>query len=79
MRGRTISLRIDEPTLVQLDKVTREQGITRSAFLRDALVQAVRQHRIKMLERQHEEGYARYPVQPGEFDSKEDGQAWGAA
>ncbi|MBI4770342.1 MAG: hypothetical protein HY784_08035 [Chloroflexi bacterium] len=32
---------------------------------------------IARLEKQHEEGYARQPVQQGEFDGWEDLQAWG--
>lgn len=74
-----IRLAVDESILAQLDNVTKELGISRSAFMRDALNQALRQHRIRLLERQQEEGYARYPVQPGEFDVWEDEQAWATA
>ncbi|OGO41691.1 MAG: CopG family transcriptional regulator, partial [Chloroflexi bacterium RBG_16_57_9] len=68
-------LTLDEATLEQVDKATQKLGKTRSAFIRDALNQALQQLHLQELERQHAEGYARYPIQPGEFDVWEDEQA----
>ncbi|NJN99224.1 MAG: FKBP-type peptidyl-prolyl cis-trans isomerase [Anaerolineales bacterium] len=45
-----------------------------------AVVDTEQQKRkIAEMERQHAEGYARYPVEPGEFDIWETEQAWGEA
>ncbi len=35
-----------------------------------------RREKIRELERQHAEGYARIPVQPDEFEIEESGQVW---
>jgi len=50
---------------------------TRSAFVRDALELALRQHRILALEKRQAEGYAKHPVQAGEFDVWTNEQSWG--
>jgi metal-responsive CopG/Arc/MetJ family transcriptional regulator len=76
---KTIQMTIDEDLLAQVDKVTRALDITRSAFIRHALTFALQRRRIIELERQHAEGYARFPVQPGEFDVPESEHAWGDA
>jgi metal-responsive CopG/Arc/MetJ family transcriptional regulator len=76
---KTIQMTIDEDLLAQVDKVTRALDITRSAFIRHALIFALQRRRIIELERQHAEGYARFPVQPGEFDVPESEHAWGDA
>jgi len=72
-----IQVIIDERLLIEVDRTIEELGITRSAFIRDALQLALRQHRIAQMERKHAEGYAKHPPQPGEFDSWEDEQVWG--
>jgi metal-responsive CopG/Arc/MetJ family transcriptional regulator len=74
---RTIQMIIDEPLLLEIDKVTQILDTTRSAFIREALQAALRQYRITQMERQQAEGYARHPVLPGEFDDWESEQAWG--
>jgi len=38
---------------------------------------ALRQYRIKQLEERQAAGYARHPVEPGEFDVWESEQVWG--
>jgi metal-responsive CopG/Arc/MetJ family transcriptional regulator len=73
---KTIQMTIDEPLLSEVDQVIKDLDTTRSAFIRDALQLALRQHRIAQLERKQAEGYARHPVQPGEFDGWEDEQVW---
>jgi len=59
---------IDEPLLQKVDRVAEELQTSRSAFIREALEAALRRHRARQLEQQHEQGYTKYPVQPGEFD-----------
>lgn len=74
---KTIQMTIDEPLLEEVDHVIRDLKTTRSAFIRSALQLALRQHAISRLEREHSEGYAKHPVEPGEFDIWEPEQAWG--
>ena len=76
---KTIQMTIDEPLLAEVDQTIRSLDTTRSAFIREALQLALRKHRIAQLERQHAEGYARHPVEPGEFDIWEGEQVWGDA
>jgi metal-responsive CopG/Arc/MetJ family transcriptional regulator len=76
---KTIRLTIDEPLLIQVDQAIRALNTTRSAFIRAALELALRQRKLLQLEQQHAEGYARHPVEPGEFDIWEAEQVWGAA
>ena len=72
----TIQMTIDESLLAQVDKAVHQLGTTRSAFIRDALQLALRELKIAVLEHRHQEGYARKPVQAGEFDLWEAEQAW---
>jgi metal-responsive CopG/Arc/MetJ family transcriptional regulator len=76
---KTIQMTIDEPLLEEVDRTIRDLEMTRSAFIRQALQLALRRHRIAEMERRHAEGYARHPVQPGEFDVWEAEQVWGEA
>jgi metal-responsive CopG/Arc/MetJ family transcriptional regulator len=73
---KTVQMTLDEDLVLQVDKAARRIGTTRSAFTRDALRSALRHLRIKELERKHAEGYARKPVQRGEFSIWEREQAW---
>ena len=82
MRGtivKTIQMTIDEPLLTEVDQMAEKLNTTRSAFIREALELALRRQAIAEMERNHAEGYARQPVEPGEFDVWEDEQAWGAS
>jgi metal-responsive CopG/Arc/MetJ family transcriptional regulator len=76
---KTIQMTIDEPLLLEVDQVIDELNTTRSAFIRQVLEEAVKRYHVRSLEQQQAEGYARKPVQPGEFDGWEDEQAWGQA
>lgn len=73
---KTIQMTIDEPLLTEVDRVSDEMSTSRSAFIREALEVALRRHAIQKLEEQHANGYARYPVEPGEFDIWFDEQSW---
>jgi metal-responsive CopG/Arc/MetJ family transcriptional regulator len=74
---KTIQMTIDETLLTAVDKLIADLNTTRSAFIREALIHALQRYRIIQLEHKHAEGYARYPVEPGEFDAWESEQAWG--
>ncbi len=74
---KTVQITIDEPLLTEVDLAVQTLQTTRSAFMRKALQLALRQYRIAQMEQQHAEGYARYPVEPGEFDIWLNEQAWG--
>jgi metal-responsive CopG/Arc/MetJ family transcriptional regulator len=67
-----------EPELVdEVDRAVARLGTSRSGFTRDALRRNLVRLEREELERRHREGYARHPVEPGEFDVWEDEQAWG--
>jgi metal-responsive CopG/Arc/MetJ family transcriptional regulator len=74
---KTIQMTIDEALLDEVDATSAELGMNRSAFIREALRQAMEYYRVAELERQHAAGYARHPVEPGEFDLWQDEQQWG--
>jgi metal-responsive CopG/Arc/MetJ family transcriptional regulator len=74
---KTVQMTLDENLIKSIDKIVKETGITLSAFTRDALRQALKNHRIKLLEEKHRKGYQRSPVRPGEFSVWEDEQEWG--
>lgn len=73
---KVIQMTIDEPLLDEIDRLVETLHTTRSAFVRAALKAALRRQRIRELERRDAEGYARRPVEPGEFDVWEDEQVW---
>ena len=64
---KTIHITIDEQLLDSVDQAARELGITRSAFIGEALQHVVQASETSALEDQHAAGYRRYPVAPGEF------------
>jgi metal-responsive CopG/Arc/MetJ family transcriptional regulator len=74
---KTIQMTIDEPLLAEVDRVIQALNTTRSAFVRQALQLALRRYKIAKMEEQHAEGYARHPVESGEFDVWADEQVWG--
>jgi metal-responsive CopG/Arc/MetJ family transcriptional regulator len=76
---KTIQMTIDDELLAEVDQATHALQTTRSAFIRSALQLALRQYAIQQLEQQHADGYARFPVQPGEFDIWESEQSWSEA
>ena len=60
-----------------MDHAARSLGITRSAFIREALQAALTGLLERELERKHRAGYERKPVEPGEFRDWENERAWG--
>jgi len=61
-------LTIDESLLAEVDQAIETLSITRSAFIREALQLALWRYTIQEMEGKHAKGYARYPVEPDEFD-----------
>ncbi|MBU0513110.1 MAG: ribbon-helix-helix domain-containing protein [Chloroflexi bacterium] len=76
---KTIQMTIDEPLLNEVNQVIQSLNTTRSAFIRESLQLALRKYKIRVLERRHAEGYAKYPAELGEFDIWQDEQDWGEA
>lgn len=73
---KTVQMTIDEELLEAVDMTVRDLGASRSAFLRDALQQALKRLQIAAMERQHITGYERYPVEQGELDGWQNEQIW---
>lgn len=66
-----------DPSLVtQVDRAAARLGLTRSAFTRRALREALERLHLQALEQRHREGYRRKPVRRGEFDLWESEQTW---
>jgi metal-responsive CopG/Arc/MetJ family transcriptional regulator len=74
---RAIQITIDEGLLKEVDQAVQQLGITRSAFIRDALRLTLKKQKVLLLEHKHREGYLKKPVEPGEFDIWEPEQEWG--
>lgn len=72
----TIELTIDEALLAKLDRITQQLSLTRAAFIQQSLETALQQQEVLAQERRHAEGYARLPVEPGEFDGWENVRVW---
>lgn len=76
---KTIQMTIDEPLLKALDKASRARKTTRSAFIREAVENALHRQSVEEQESRHAQGYKDKPVKAGEFDVWASEQDWGAA
>lgn len=74
---KTVQMTLEEELVLEVDKAVKRIGTTRSAFTRDALRSALKNLRVKQLEKKHREGYKRIPVNRGEFTVWEGEQVWG--
>jgi metal-responsive CopG/Arc/MetJ family transcriptional regulator len=74
---KTVQMTINEDLLIQIDQVVKDEGSNRSAFMRQALKEALRRYNIAKLEKQHTAGYLQHPIKPDEFDDWQEEQAWG--
>jgi metal-responsive CopG/Arc/MetJ family transcriptional regulator len=74
---RAIQITIDEGLLKEVDQAVQQLGITRSAYIRDALRLTLQKQKVLLLEHKHREGYLKKPVEPSEFDIWEPEQEWG--
>jgi metal-responsive CopG/Arc/MetJ family transcriptional regulator len=73
---KTVQMTLDKDLVDQVDRAVKKMGTTRSAFTRQALRDALRDLRLKELEKRHREGYKRKPVKRGEFSVWEAEQVW---
>ncbi|HBH28131.1 MAG: ribbon-helix-helix protein, CopG family [Desulfofustis sp. PB-SRB1] len=73
---RTIQMTLDEDLVQAVDRVSKKLRISRSAFTRKALREALARHHIEQLEREHRQGYERSPVGAAEFSVWESEQVW---
>ena len=64
---RTVQMTLDKELIEAIDRVVKRTGTTRSAFAREALYAVLRHEETKEKEQKHRKGYARKPVQLGEF------------
>jgi metal-responsive CopG/Arc/MetJ family transcriptional regulator len=73
---KTVQMTLDEELIARVDRAARRLKMTRSAFTRHALRDALQRLSTKQLELQHRRGYAAKPVKAGEFDVWADEQVW---
>ena len=74
---KTIQVTIDETLLDEVDRAIMTLDTTRSAFVREALKQALQRYRIEQLEKQEAEAFARLPMDPEEVLEWQAEQVWG--
>jgi predicted transcriptional regulator len=72
----TVQMTLDPDLVARVDKAARQLGLTRSAFARCALADALERLRQRALEERHRRGYRRKPVSRGEFDVWTSEQSW---
>jgi len=76
---RTVQLTLEDDLVVSVDQAVKKLHISRSAFARLALKEALRNLKIKQLEHQHRQGYQAHPSTRNEVGVWEKEQAWGDA
>ena len=72
---KTIQMTVHDDFSSQGDTTADDLGTSQTASGSEALSTALSRARLRQMERQHAVGYARHPVQPGEFDVWADEQA----
>lgn len=75
---KTIELSIDDELLSRVNHTIAQQKTTLAAFVRESFIHYLNRLKIRELEKQHREGYKKYPVEAGEFDVWENEQVWSA-
>ena len=58
---KTIQMTIEEPLLKEVDITVAQLDTSRSAFMRDALREALRKHKIRLMDEKHRRGYEKIP------------------
>ena len=58
---KTIQMTLEKSLLQEVDSTVKQLNTSRSAFMRDALREALRKYRIRQMEEQHRRGYERIP------------------
>ena len=74
---RTVQMTLDDALVAEVDRTARRLGLSRSAFTRRALREALEKLRERELERKQRAGYAKRPVRRDELGGWEREQAWG--
>ncbi len=74
---RTIQMTLDENTVESVDIIVKKLKMTRSAFTRQALREAIERYEKRILEEQHIDGYKNQPTNDDEFSVWEIEQDWG--
>lgn len=69
---------MDDDLVKMVDRVSKDLHISRSAFTRKALRDALVRCAIEKLEHKHRRGYEQYPVSADEFSAWDSEQVWGA-
>lgn len=77
MSIKTIQVTMDDTLLSEVDQTVQEMNLSRSAFIRQVLAEALRRYRIRKLEKQDAEGYARIPSRLDEVEIWLEEQVWG--
>jgi metal-responsive CopG/Arc/MetJ family transcriptional regulator len=67
---------LDDDLVDAVDKTVKKLKMTRSAFTRQALRNALAQANIKQMENKHKKGYEMKPVSESEFSIWESEQEW---
>jgi metal-responsive CopG/Arc/MetJ family transcriptional regulator len=73
---RTVHMTLDDDLPASVDKAAKKLKMTRSAFTRKALREALDRLTINEMEHMHRRGYERKPARKGEFDRWETEQVW---
>lgn len=73
---RTVQMTLEPRLLISVDRAAKRLGLSRSAFTRRALAEALARLHSEALERRHADGYRRKPVRRGEFDTWQAEQSW---
>ena len=73
---KTVQMTLDAGLVTHVDRAAARLGLSRSAFTRRALREALERLRLEALEQRHRDGYRRKPVRRGEFDVWEHEQTW---
>ncbi len=73
---RTVQMTLDDDLVRSVDRVSRKLRVSRSAFTRDALREALARYAARQQEKKHREGYERHPVTADEFAVWEEEQDW---
>jgi metal-responsive CopG/Arc/MetJ family transcriptional regulator len=74
---KTVQMTLDDDLVKEVDLLAKELNTTRSALTRAALRAAIKDIRMKRLEKKHRAGYERHPATNEEFGVWHDEQAWG--
>ena len=72
-----IQMTIDETLLSRVDQTVEDLKTTRSAFIRQALEQALKDYHLRLLEERDEAGYRLSAATEEEAEAWADEQVWG--